>query len=91
MADFFSQRFHKNVWITNHARESMEKRNIDKSAIMEIINNGDIKQRDEIHLWVYKHIEGRTDNLICAAVIEQQAVIIVTVMTNWELEEDHED
>ena len=31
---------------------------------------------------------GRSDNLICAAVVIESVVVIKTVMINWELEED---
>jgi hypothetical protein len=43
MADFFSQRFGKNVWITHHARTSMEKRQIDDATLERVIEEGEIK------------------------------------------------
>jgi hypothetical protein len=33
-------------------------------------------------------IPGRTDNLICAAAVEHAAVVIKTVMIDWELEDE---
>jgi hypothetical protein len=39
-------------------------------------------------MWVFTHIQERADNLICAAVVEQAAVVIKTVMVNWELEDE---
>ncbi len=88
MADFFSQRFGKNVWLTTHARKSMVRRGIDDATVEHVIEHGEIKRRDDTHMWVFKRIEGRTDNLICAAVLEQAAIIIKTVMTNWEQEDE---
>ena len=88
MADFFSKRFGKNVWITHHARESMLRRNIDAAALENVIEEGEIKRRDTMNLWVFKRIVGRDDNLICAAVVEQTAVVVKTVMINWELEDE---
>jgi hypothetical protein len=88
MADFFSQRFRKNVWITHHARISMQKRQIDDATLARVIEEGDIKRRSAVELWLFKHIDGRSDNLICAAVIEQEAVVVKTVMINWELEDE---
>ena len=32
----------------------------------------------------FKRIEGRYENLICAAVTSRQALIVKTVMTHWE-------
>lgn len=88
MADFFSLRFGKNVWVTHHARMSMQKRQIDIATLERVIEEGEIKRRNPVNLWVFKHIEGRPDNLICAAVVEQEAVVVKTVMINWELEDE---
>lgn len=88
MADFFSKRFGKNVWITHHARRSMQRRAIDEATLEQVLETGDIRHRDEINLWVFRHIDGRTDNLICAAVVEKEAVVVKTVMINWELEDE---
>jgi hypothetical protein len=88
LADFFSKRFGKNVWVTNHARESMQRRNIDVATLERVIEEGEIKRRDEVNMWVFTHIQERADNLICAAVVEQAAVVIKTVMVNWELEDE---
>ena len=88
MADFFSKRFGKNVWISHHARESMLRRSVDAATLERVIEEGEIKHRDTMNLWVFKHIQGRADNLICAAVVEQTAVVVKTVMINWELEDD---
>ena len=86
MADFFSKRFNKNVWLTSHARSSMQKREIDNPTIGQVIEEGEVKRSDETNFWVFKQIDGRADNLICAAVTEKAAVIVKTVMINWELE-----
>ncbi|PKO82377.1 MAG: hypothetical protein CVU19_01810 [Betaproteobacteria bacterium HGW-Betaproteobacteria-13] len=88
LADFFSKRFGKNVWITNHARESMQRRKIDAATLERVIEEGEIKRRDEVNLWVFTHIQERADNLICAAVVEETAVVVKTVMVNWELEDE---
>lgn len=68
MADFFSERFGKNVWVTNHARESMLRRNVDMATLLQVIENGAIKRSDEMNMWVFMHIQERDDNLVCAAV-----------------------
>ncbi len=39
-------------------------------------------------MWIYLHVEERTDNLICVAAVESDAVIIKTVMINWQLEDE---
>jgi Domain of unknown function (DUF4258) len=86
VADLFSKRFGKNVWITSHGRKSMERRDIDDSTLEQVIEHGDIKRQSETNLWIFRSIEGRSDNFICAAVVEETAVVVKTVMINWELE-----
>ena len=88
MADFFSKRFGKNVWVTRHARESMLRRKVDADTLKRLIEEGEVKRRDEASLWVFMHIQDRAVNLICAAVVEQAALIVKTVMINWELEDE---
>ncbi len=88
MADFFSQRFKKSVWITHHARMSMQRRHVDDATLEQVIEEGNIKHKSAVDMWLFKHIDGRSDNLICAAVIEQDAIIVKTVMINWELEDE---
>jgi hypothetical protein len=88
VADFFSKRFGKNVWITHHARESMLRRGVDAATLERVIEEGEIKRRDAMNLWVFKRIQGWPDNIICAAVVEQAAVVVKTVMINWELEDE---
>ncbi|MFM2408548.1 MAG: hypothetical protein RL358_1290 [Pseudomonadota bacterium] len=87
MVSFFSKRFGKKVWITNHARSSMDKRHISDAELEVIVESGEVKHKDVFDMWIFKHIEGRADNLICAAVINKDSIIVKTVMINWELEE----
>ena len=76
------------MWVTNHARESMQRRNVDAATLERVIEEGEIKRRNEMNLWVFAHIQERADNLICATVVEQAAVVVKTVMVNWELEDE---
>jgi len=86
--DYFSQRFDRFVRITYHAQKSMKSRQIDHGTLYRLIEEGQIKQRDEVHVWIYLHVEDRMDNLICAAAVMADAVIIKTVMINWTLEDE---
>jgi len=76
------------VWVTHHARESMQKRGVGDAVLVNVIEEGDIKRRGDKHLWLFKHVDGRDDNLVCAAVVEGDAMIVKTVMINWELEDE---
>lgn len=86
MADFFSERFGKNVWITRHARQSMERRNVDLPTLFTVIEQGKHVSCDLHHGWIFLHLAERTDNFVCAAVVIESAVIIKTVMINWQQE-----
>jgi hypothetical protein len=73
MSDIFdSARFGKKVWLTNHAIESMAKRNVTLAEVKRLIEEGR-----------YHYFESRSDNLVCAAVSAEQAIIIKTLMVNW--------
>jgi hypothetical protein len=43
--------------------------------------------KDDLHLWIYKHIPQRDDNLLCVAAVDAQAIIVKTVMTDWKIKE----
>jgi hypothetical protein len=84
MSDSFeSQRFGKTVWLTNHAIESMAKRRVTLDEVQVLIEQGTLVQRSEGQGWISHRFPTRNDNLICAAIVEAQAVIIKTVMVNW--------
>ena len=88
MVDFHSARFGMDVVVTDHAKASMKKRDVSDAVLQQIVENGEVKYKDDSHFWVYEHIEGREDNLICAAMVIENVVVVKTVMINWELEED---
>jgi hypothetical protein len=65
----------------------MTRRSVGEDVVKQVLEQGTIKRVDPAHCWVFDRVMGRTDNLICAAVLEKDALIIKTVMINWELEE----
>ena len=82
---FHSQRFDKKVWLTNHAIESMAKRNITLNEIKTLIEEGLFEIKEYPHGWIFHHFAARIDNLVCAAIVDQQAIVIKTVMINWKI------
>ncbi len=88
MVDFHSARFGMDVVVTDHARDRMKKRDVSDAVLQQVVENGEVKYKDASHLWVYEHIEGREDNLICAAMVIENVVVVKTVMINWGLEEE---
>ena len=82
----FSQRFNKTIVITSHAQLRMQERSISFDELLLVIDTGDTRFKDETHLWVYKNLSGRGDNLVCAVVVLEDAVIVKTVMHHFDLE-----
>lgn len=83
----FSQRFQKNIRLTHHVKARMDKRDISLGQLLDLIETGDIRNRSETDLWIYKGYTERSDNLVCTAVVVGQVVIVKTVMVDWILEE----
>jgi len=82
----YSQRFHRPVQLTQHARRRMAEREISEELLMDLIDTGEVRHKDERRLWIAKRYESRTDNLICVAVVLENTVIVKTVMHHftWE-------
>jgi len=81
----FSQRFQRHIQITRHARMRMLERGMDDALVLDVIETGTAKYKDATHLWLYKSVLGRRDNLLCAAVVLEGMLVIKTVMHYFEL------
>ncbi len=79
----FSERFGKAIVITDHARARMTARGISESLLGDIIETGDIRNKDETRIWITKRIAGRTDNLLCVAAVVENALVVKTVMHHF--------
>jgi hypothetical protein len=84
----YSFRFACNVWLTNHANDAMAKRGVDESTILQLIETGELLDKGDGHCWIHQALPGRVDNRICVAVVLGQAVVVKTVMVNWQAKED---
>lgn len=82
----FSQRFNLPILITRHARQRMVERGMDDALLLDLIETGNARHKDETHLWLFKHYDGRDDNLLCAAAVIEGALVIKTVMHRFQLE-----
>lgn len=79
----FSVRFTRPIVITRHARERMIERTITDEMLLEVIDSGETRYRDATHLWAFKEFPARHDNLLCAVVVLEDAVIVKTVMHHF--------
>jgi len=82
----FSARFQLPVHITRHARMRMLARNMNDALVLDVIETGTVKYKDASHLWVFKSILGRDDNMLCAAVVLEGVLVVKTVMHHFDLE-----
>ena len=80
---FYSEKFGKNIWLTNHAIEAMAKRKIILPEVKKLIELGDYMDVEAGHGCIYYKFSKRDDNLMCAAVVNEKAIIIKTLMIRW--------
>jgi hypothetical protein len=82
----FSARFNRPIILTLHAVKRMGERSITEAQLLLVIDTGDTRFKDDTHLWAYKHLADRADNLICAVLVLETAVVVKTVMHDFTLE-----
>lgn len=81
-----STRFNRPVILTRHAAQRRVERSITDAELLAVVDTGDIRYKDETHLWAYKHLDGRTDNLICTVLVLEGVVVVKTIMHHFTLE-----
>ena len=86
-ASMDSLRFGLPIQITRHAKDRMAERGISNDLLLDLIETGTAKHKDETRLWLFKHYPERSDNLLCAAVVLENYIVIKTVMHHFQLEE----
>ena len=79
-----SARFGLPVVLTEHARLRMAERDMDSARVLDIIDTGTLKDAGKGHYWIYKHVDSRTDNLLCVAAVIENVVVVKTIMHHWE-------
>ncbi len=85
MVSMFSNRFQRIVVVTRHARERMAQREVSDAMLLDVLDQGETRYRDSTHLWAFKEFPERNDNLLCAVVVVEDAVIVKTVMHHFSL------
>jgi hypothetical protein len=82
-----SERFALDVVITDHAKARMQERGIDEVLLALLIETGELKRTIGAQSFIFRNFEDRHDNLVCAAVAEEEKLVVKTVMINWTLRE----
>ena len=81
-----SIRFNRPVVITCHAAKRMAERAISDADLVAVIDRGELRYKDTTHLWAYRHFPERNDNVVCAVLVLEDAVVAKTVMHHFEQE-----
>ena len=63
----------------------MEQRGVNDALLLRLIDEGHTRYKDAAHLWTWLDLPGRGDNLVCAVLVLEDAVIVKTLMHHWEL------
>jgi hypothetical protein len=61
----------------------MAERNLTEAMLLEVIGTGDTRYADVTHLSAYKAFPARNDNLVCAVLVLENAVVVKTVMHHF--------
>ena len=83
MVAMFSARFQRRIIVTRNARDRMNERAIADELLLEVIDSGETRYRDATHLWAFKEFPERHDNLLCAVLVLEDAVIVKNVMHHF--------
>ncbi|WP_082021272.1 DUF4258 domain-containing protein [Chromohalobacter japonicus] len=83
----YCRRFGLDVYVTRHARERMAQRGMTEGVLGELLETGQMRYKDDTRLWIAKAMEGRNDNLVCAAVVLEDRLVVKTVMHHFQWEE----
>lgn len=79
----FSERFQRPLHVTRHAGQRMLDRCISEALLFDLIETGTLRSKDAVHAWLFKGYPDRKDNMLCAAVLLDDAVIVKTVMHHF--------
>lgn len=60
-------------------------RGIDEARLFDLIETGETRHKDAVRLWIVKHYGDRNDNLLCAAVVLESALVVKTLMHHFEI------
>ena len=63
----------------------MQSRNVGADLVLKIIDTGYLRYSDLVRLWAWLELPDRQDNLLCLALVLEDAVVVKTVMHHWEV------
>ncbi len=79
----FSIRFQRKIVVSDHAKIRMIERDISDVILLEVIDSGEVRYKDDTHLWAFKEYPVRHDNLLCAVLVLEDCIVVKTVMHHF--------
>ena len=76
---------YRQIILTDHARQRMSEGNVADERLVDQIDSGEIRRKDETRLWITKSYADRQDNLLCAAVVLEDRLVVKTAMHHFEI------
>jgi hypothetical protein len=64
----------------------MAQRNMAEAELLALLEAGNARYKDDIRLWIAKYFPGRTDNLLCLAIVLEDRLVVKTVMHHFSWE-----
>ena len=83
----YSSRFDREVRVTRHARERMTQRGFSEHELLLLLEQGEVRYKDEQRAWIAMAFGNRDDNLVCAPVALEAMLVVKTVMHHFEWRE----
>ena len=62
-------------------------RKVTADLVLQIVDTGFVRYSDPIRLWAWLEVPERDDNLLCLALVLEDAIVVKTVMHHWEVME----
>ena len=75
-----SVRFNCAIVLTEHAKKRMTERGIDELLVFQLIETGEARYQDARRFWLTRHFAERSDNLICAALVNDSGVLVIKTL-----------
>ena len=75
-----SARFNCAIVFTEHAKKRMVEREMDESLILQLVETGEARYQDARRFWLARHFAERSDNLICAALVNDSGVLVIKTL-----------
>lgn len=61
----------------------MIERAISETQLLDLIEPGTVKHKDDIRVWIFRRYTERSDKLLCAAVVLEDELVVKTVMHHF--------